>query len=165
MRNSLFTSNILSRLSEGDLFEVLGPVQSADLVRIDGKPNEEGVPRQIFQSAGWNGWPHDDEEDDYDICLIDLGHAFLDDAAPQRIPQPSSLQVPETIFMNHIDHRLDLWRIGIVVRSSSVPFFDRHIVLISVVDLLSSIWATSIYVLYDCGSGQRNGQLFGRHSS
>ena len=83
---------------------------------MDGKPIGEGIPVQLIKSAEWVGWPDEDDDDDEDIRLIDLGEAFSQDAVPERLPQPGGLQAPETIFTGRFDHKLDLWRAGLIVR-------------------------------------------------
>jgi hypothetical protein len=43
--------------------------------------------------------------------------SFLQGAEPTRLAQPPALKVPETIFAESFDHRVDLWRAGCVVSS------------------------------------------------
>ena len=116
VRNLAFTSGRLSHLSEEELFEVLGLPESEELIRLDGESLGEGIPNQLVKSAEWVGWPDGDDEDDEDIRIIDLGEAFIQDAVPERLAQPGGLQVPETIFTGRFDYRLDLWRVGLIVR-------------------------------------------------
>lgn len=99
-----------------ELFEILGLPESEELIRLDGEPLGEGIPKQLIKSSQWVGWPDEDDEDDDDIRVIDLGEAFYKDAVPKRLAQPSGLQVPETIFADKFDYRLDLWRAGLIVR-------------------------------------------------
>lgn len=67
----------------------------------------------LTKAAEWVDWIDDDEED---LRIIDLGEAFLHGVETKKLAQPSSLRAPETIFTGSFDHRLDLWRAGIVVR-------------------------------------------------
>ena len=60
----------------------------------------------------WDDWIDEDEED---IRVIDLGEARLQVAAQKKLAQPGSLRAPEHIFTDSFDHRIDLWRAGIVV--------------------------------------------------
>lgn len=83
---------------------------------MDGKPLGEGVPRQIVKSTEWTGWPYEDDDDDEDVRLIDLGEAFTREDIPENLAQPGGLQAPETIFTDQFDYRLDLWRAGLIVR-------------------------------------------------
>ena len=55
-------------------------------------------------------------QDEEDLRIIDFREAFLQGAEPTRLAQPDTLRAPETIFTDHFDYRLDLWRAGIVVR-------------------------------------------------
>ena len=84
-----------------------------ELARLDGKPLDKALPRQLVKAADWINWI---DEDDEDLRIIDLGEAFLQGAKIQTLAQPSSLQPPETIFTSSFDYRIDLWRAGIVVR-------------------------------------------------
>ena len=103
-------------MSEEELFEILGPSESEEVIRVDGKPLGEGVPRQIVKSTEWTGWPYEDDDDDEDVRLIDLGEAFTREDIPENLAQPGGLQAPETIFTDQFDYRLDLWRAGLIVR-------------------------------------------------
>lgn len=116
IRNLVFTGTHLSHLSEEELFEVLGPLESEKVAREDGEPLGKGVPNQLVQSAGWVGWPDDKDEDDEDIRIIDLGEGFIQEDVPEKLAQPGDLQAPETIFSDRFDYRLDLWRAGLIVR-------------------------------------------------
>ena len=103
-------------MSEEELFEVLGPSGTEEVIRVDGRPLGEGVPRQLIKSTEWIGWPYEDDEEDEDIRLIDLGEAFIRERIPEKLAQPGGLQAPETIFTDKFDYRLDLWRAGLIVR-------------------------------------------------
>jgi len=116
MKNLAFYNGRLSRLSEEELFEALGPPNPEKLARLDGKPLGQGIPTELVESALWTGWPLDDEEDDENIRIIDLGEAFDNNAAPKTLAQPGGLQAPESIFIGKFDYKHDLWRVGLVVR-------------------------------------------------
>ena len=116
MKNLAFHNGRLSHLAEEELFEALGHPEPEDLIRLDGEPLGPGIPIQIVESARWTGWPLDDDEDDENIRVIDLGEAFNQDTVPEKLAQPGGLQAPETIFTGRFDHRQDLWRVGLVVR-------------------------------------------------
>lgn len=82
---------------------MLGLPEQEELIRVDGAPPDNGVPKYLIKSAEWAGWPserseHDDDDDDdddldeddeEDICLIDLGEAFPHDDIPEKLAQPS----------------------------------------------------------------------------
>ena len=112
-RNICFTCSRLLQMNTEDLFDVLGAPELEVLARLDGKPLEQSVPRHLVKTAGWDNWTDEDEED---LRIIDFGEAFLQGAEPTGLAQPDALRAPETIFTNHLDCRLDLWRAGIVVR-------------------------------------------------
>ncbi len=109
----------MSQTTKKDVFDVLGGPESEELARLDGKPLEDSLPKQLVKIAGWDNWTDQDEED---LRIIDFGEAFLQGAEPTRLAQPDALRAPETIFTSKFDCRLDLWRAGIVVRRlRSVP--------------------------------------------
>jgi serine/threonine-protein kinase SRPK3 len=106
----------MSRLSEKELVEILGPPESESVTRVDARALEEGVPRHLVKTTEWTGWPDDDDDEDENIRLIDLGEAFTRENMPAELAQPGGLQAPETIFTDKFDYRLDLWRAGLIVR-------------------------------------------------
>jgi serine/threonine-protein kinase SRPK3 len=118
--NVAFTCNGLSRLTEEELFKVLGAPKSEKLARRNGKPLDEGVPNQLVKVAGWVSWI---DEDDEDLRIFDLGEGFLKGAEPKMLAQPRDLKAPETIFTDSYDYRLDLWRAGIMVRTLRLKTF------------------------------------------
>lgn len=83
---------------------------------MDGEALGEGIPNELVKSTEWEGWPDLDDEDDEDIRIFDLGEAFSQNAVPETLAQPEGLQAPETIFTGNFDHRIDLWRAGLIVR-------------------------------------------------
>lgn len=112
-RNIAFTCNSLSNATEEQLFEVLGSPEIEPLARIDGKPLEVGLPTQLVKAAEWVDWI---DEDDEDLRVLDFGESFFQGKEPKKLAQPGSLRVPETIFTDSFDHRVDLWRTGCMVR-------------------------------------------------
>lgn len=111
-RNLAFSCTHLSDATEEQLFEVIGSPEIEPLVRIDGMPLENGLPTQLVKAAEWVDWI---DEDDEDIRLFDLRESFLHGKEPAKLAQPGTLRVPETIFTNSFDYRVDLWRIGCMV--------------------------------------------------
>ncbi|KFY92653.1 hypothetical protein V500_04103 [Pseudogymnoascus sp. VKM F-4518 (FW-2643)] len=122
-RNIAFTCNNLSDCSdEESLLKVVGPPEIEPLARIDGAPLRPGLPSQLVKAAEWDDWI---DEYDEDIRLLDFGQSFTQGAEPERIAQPGALRVPETIFTDRFDYRLDLWRVGIAIYSlvrGGLPF-------------------------------------------
>jgi serine/threonine-protein kinase SRPK3 len=141
--NVAFTCNGLSQLTEEKLFEVLGAPKSEELVRQDGKPLDEGVPNQLVKTAGWDNWV---EEDDEDLRIFDLGEAFLKGAEPKILAQPRQLKVPETIFTDSYDYRLDLWRAGIMVRILRLRLLGRDTNIWA--DIHIPVWRKTISILW-----------------
>lgn len=108
-----FTSSRLSRYSKTELFEAIGAPEWEEVKRVDGKPLDKGLPRQLVKKVEWTNWIDEDEED---IRIFDLGEAFVQGKEHKKLAQPGHLQVPETIFTDSFDYRVDLWRAGAVVR-------------------------------------------------
>ncbi|KAJ5520961.1 kinase-like protein [Penicillium fimorum] len=111
-RNIAFTCNNLLNSPDKKFLAVLGPPKVEPLARIDGTPLDNGLPTQLVKAAGWVEWTDEDEED---IRLLDMGESFLPGEKPEKLAQPSNLRVPEIIFNDRFDYRLDLWRAGCMV--------------------------------------------------
>ena len=103
----------MSKATKEDLFSVLGQPEVEDLVRLDGQPIKDSLPKQLVNVAAWEDWIEEYEED---LRVIDLGEAFKHGEEPERPALPHALRVPESIFTDTVDYRQDLWRIGVVVR-------------------------------------------------
>ena len=112
-RNIAFTCTRLWNLTKEELLVTLGSPKYEPLTRIDGAPLENGLPSQLVKAADWTEWIDEDEED---IRLFDFGESFFHGHEPDKLAQPGPLRVPETIFTDSFDYRVDLWRAGSVVR-------------------------------------------------
>ncbi|KAK2590413.1 hypothetical protein QQS21_011900 [Conoideocrella luteorostrata] len=110
--NVVFAASKLSHLSQDALFDIVGHPESVALVRIDGGPLSDGMPKQLIRNISWAEWVDEDEED---IRLIDWGEAFKHGKEPARLAQPRDLKAPEIIFTGHFDYRVDLWRVGCMI--------------------------------------------------
>ncbi|OJJ30824.1 hypothetical protein ASPWEDRAFT_54195 [Aspergillus wentii DTO 134E9] len=113
-RNIAFSCNNLSKATEEELFAVLGSPGTEPLARIDGAVLEKGLPTQLVKAAKWVDWI---DEDDEDIRLLDVGESFRQGEEPERLAQPGPLRVPETLFTDSFDYRIDLWRAGCMIYS------------------------------------------------
>lgn len=114
--NVVFTTSFLRGSLKEDAFEVLGEPETAELVRRDGAPLRENLPKRLVEKACWTGWCHEDEED---LRFVDVAQMFPLSSPPSYLPQPCDLRAPETILDTVFDHRNDLWRLGCIVRYSS----------------------------------------------
>ncbi|RAK92428.1 kinase-like protein [Aspergillus costaricaensis CBS 115574] len=120
--NVAFSCSNLSNATKDELFEVLGLPEVEDLVRLDGQPLGNGLPKHIVKVADWENWVDEDEED---IRILDFGEAFLQGNEPKVLAQPGQLRVPELIFTDCFDYRVDLWRAGCMIHAfifGSYPF-------------------------------------------
>ncbi|KAJ5962603.1 hypothetical protein N7501_007544 [Penicillium viridicatum] len=111
-RNIAFSCTHLSKQTEEQLFDVLGFPEIEPLKRIDGTPLGNELPAQLIKAAEWTEWI---DEDDEDIRLLDFGESFYQGQEPPKLAQPGSLRVPETIFTDCFDYRVDLWRTGCMI--------------------------------------------------
>ena len=102
----------LSTATKSALFKVLGAPEPKKLTHLDGTPLGESLPKHLIPSAQWSDWADEDNED---LRILDFGESFLQGAEPERLAQPVPLRVPEIIFAEPFDHRVDLWRAGCVV--------------------------------------------------
>ena len=112
-RNIAFSCTNLLNTTEEQLFDILGFPEIEPLARIDGTPLENRLPTQLVKAAEWDKWV---DEDDEEIRLLDIGESFLQGEEPEKLAQPGTLRVPETILTDCFDYRVDLWRTGCMVR-------------------------------------------------
>ena len=103
-RNIAFTCGQLPQTTKEDFFSVLGQPEVEYLVRLDGQPIRKGLPKQLVNVAAWVNWIEEYEED---LRLIDFGEAFIHGEEPERLAQPNALRVPESIFTDTFDYRMD----------------------------------------------------------
>ncbi|KOS38318.1 hypothetical protein ACN38_g10875 [Penicillium nordicum] len=145
-RNVAFTCNKVLKSPGQELFDVLGSPKTEPLALIDGTPLDKGLPTQLVKAAEWVDWIDEDEED---IRLLDFGESFLEGEQPEKLAQPSNLRVPETIFTDRFDYRLDLWRAGCMIYAflfTIYPFWhfgeDESLVsqMIGFVERLPVVW-------------------------
>lgn len=117
-----FKAEYLSKMTKEKLFEVLGAPSVGNVARVDGQPLADGIPHYLVGSATWDGWV---SECDEDFRLLDFGECFVLGREPEIITQPGGLMPPETVLTEGYDYRVDLWRVGIVVRFT-VPIILRE---------------------------------------
>ncbi|GLB05372.1 hypothetical protein AtubIFM57258_000652 [Aspergillus tubingensis] len=120
--NIAFNCTNLSHATKEELFAVLGSPEVEELARLDGKPLDNSLPKQLVRSAEWETWVDEDEEN---IRILDFGEAFLQGNEPKVLAQPGQLRVPELIFTDSFDYHVDLWRAGCMIHAfifGSYPF-------------------------------------------
>lgn len=101
-------------MDKKQLIDVIGSPQREPLSRVDGHPLEPNKPRELTETAPWDGWVDEDKES---IRLIDFGESFFCEIDSRNISQSSDQKVPESIFEKRLDYKADLWRAGIIVRN------------------------------------------------
>ncbi|KAJ5088289.1 hypothetical protein N7456_011905 [Penicillium angulare] len=111
-RNIAFTCSNLWYKTEDELFSVIGYPEVEPLARLDGTPLGDELPKQLVKAADWTEWIEEDEED---IRVFDFGESFFHGQEPENLAQPGSLRVPETIFTDKFDYRVDLCRTGYMI--------------------------------------------------
>ncbi|KAJ5384087.1 hypothetical protein N7517_001998 [Penicillium concentricum] len=108
--NIAFTfRNSLRNATEKEVFGAMGSPHVFPLERWDGVPLSKGLPKDIVQSAQWNGYL---DADEYDIRLIGFGKSFVRGEEPDKLKQPVHQRSPEIIMGDKLDCRLDLWHTG-----------------------------------------------------
>ncbi|RAK99538.1 kinase-like protein [Aspergillus ibericus CBS 121593] len=120
--NVAFSASHLSKASKEVLLEVIGAPEAEEVTRIDGEPLDQGLPKHLIKAASWVDWIDEDEED---LRILDFGESFLQGKEPTKLAQPGHLRVPETIFTECFDYRVDLWRAGCMIYSfafAAYPF-------------------------------------------
>lgn len=110
--NIAFRSTNLSEATIERILEILGEPYFEELERLDGKPLDYGLPKYIVEAADWDKWLFEEKED---LCILDLGEAFIEGSETERLAQPGALQAPETFFIGRFDHTVDLWSAGCMV--------------------------------------------------
>ena len=89
------------KLSNKAFIKKLGKLETAELLRVDGSPPDDYLPKQLVGAAEWDGWIDEDEED---IRLIDAGESFrVGDRIPSSKDQVGVLRPPETLFEETFD--------------------------------------------------------------
>ncbi|KAJ5286763.1 hypothetical protein N7478_002449 [Penicillium angulare] len=111
-RNIAFTCSNLWHKTEDELFSVIGCPEVEPLARLDGTPLGDELPKELVKAAEWTEWIEDDEED---IRIFDFEEIFFHGQEPEKLAQPGLLSVPETIFTDTFDDRVDLCRIGYMI--------------------------------------------------
>ncbi|KAG6035965.1 hypothetical protein E4U41_005881 [Claviceps citrina] len=109
--NVVFTVSGIGSLSEDELLHLMEPPETNESIR-QGGIDEIPVSTPLVRTADWYEWIDDDRED---IRVIDWGEAFKHGQVPDRLNQPKVLRAPETMFAGPFDHRVDLWRAGIII--------------------------------------------------
>ncbi|KAL4911993.1 kinase-like domain-containing protein [Aspergillus aurantiobrunneus] len=141
-RNIAFTCYNLLNITEEKLLGVLGFPEIEPLARIDGTSLEDGLPNQLVKAADWVEWI---DEDDEEIRLLDIGESFVQGEEPEKLAQPGMLQVPETIFGDRFDYRIDLWRTGCTIYSfllTAYPFWylgENEAVIFQMIDFVDRL--------------------------
>lgn len=103
----------LDRVTEDAFFEMLGKPEIGRVQRRDGKDHEFGVPEYIVKPTSYRTHLWNSAQS---IKIIDLGESFLCPAVPHTLHTPLSVRAPEVIFQDKIDHHVDLWSMGCMVR-------------------------------------------------
>lgn len=130
--------------------QIIGQPETAELLCMDGSPLSPAFPKELVRAAQWDCWTDEDEED---IRLIDMGESFRLESNLSCLAQPSELRAPETFFTGKFDYRVDLWRVGCIVRT--FPFSNVQISTLTVIRFThyfllhthSNIWAKTMFLL------------------
>lgn len=141
--NIAFTCSHLSTATEEEIFSVIGYPEIEPLARVDGTPLKNGLPTQLVRAAEWVDWI---DEDDEEIRLLDIGESFVQGHEPSQLAQPGPLKVPETIFMERFDYRVDLWRTGCMVcRATLSNLVEPVLIARQILDLCFLVHCVSFW--------------------
>ncbi|OQE02758.1 hypothetical protein PENVUL_c039G07836 [Penicillium vulpinum] len=99
-------------VTDDKIFEAMGLPQVVPLERCDRMPLSEGLPKELVQSAQWNGYL---EEAEFDIRLIGFGKSSLYGQESDKVKQAVHLRCPETIMGGKHLYHTDLWHAGCFV--------------------------------------------------
>lgn len=111
--NVAFTCKSLLNDDDDDLLDLISEIYVAKPWPDNPLPSPH-LPKQLVQTARWNTWEDETEED---IRLVDWGSAFPvgETVLAEAMMQPIDLRSPETFFIGWFDHRHDVWRAGCVI--------------------------------------------------
>ncbi|KAJ5626710.1 hypothetical protein N7528_004137 [Penicillium herquei] len=101
-----------------------------------------GLPTQLVKAAEWDEWI---DEKNQDIRLFGFGESFFQGQEPEKLAQPGFLMVPETIFTDSFDYRVDLWRTGCTIYSflfTTWPFYylgEDEVLVFQMIDFVEKL--------------------------
>lgn len=119
-RNLAFTVPTLDSLDEEGFLQKVGTPKIGTVTSDDERPLELNIPKYLVRPASL---PVDVNSSSPSIKIIDYGEVFLNNNAPKTIHTPLVFRAPEAIFGDTLDHRVDLWSMGCMVRSNRPPFY------------------------------------------
>jgi serine/threonine-protein kinase SRPK3 len=119
--NVAFAAGNLPKMDKKQLINVIGSPKTEPLSRVDGHSLEPNKPRELTETAPWDGWVDEEKEP---IRLIDFGESFFREIDSRNISQPLDQKVPESIFEKRLDYKADLWRAGIIVRNHCSVYLE-----------------------------------------
>lgn len=90
------------------------------VTRVDGKPVEHNLPTHLVRPALFR---IKELLSSPVVKIIDFGEAFLNSDAPSTLHTPLSVRAPEVVFGDPLDHRVDLWSAGCLVRKTTYESF------------------------------------------
>ncbi|OAA82324.1 Protein kinase-like domain protein [Akanthomyces lecanii RCEF 1005] len=98
--NIVFSFRNMAKLSRKAFIKKLGKLETAELLRVDGSPPDDYLPKQLVGAAEWDGWIDEDEED---IRFIDAGESFRvgDRISSTRDANPTTTEL-ETDFKERV---------------------------------------------------------------
>ncbi|KAF2277201.1 serine protein kinase [Westerdykella ornata] len=123
IRNLAFTIPSTHSLPEEEFLRKLGEPETGLIRRTDGKPLEPGMPNYLVRPTSY---PADLSLSSHLIKIVDFGESFLSNDVPDTLHTPLPVRVPEVIFGDKLDYRVDLWSMGCMLFELVVgqPPFD-----------------------------------------
>lgn len=107
----------LDSLDESQILERLGKPDTSSIKSTDGKALTSNFPPYLVDRVSPGGKYLRESLLNFPMAkIIDFGESFFNDQAPTTLHTPLVVRAPEAIFQDQIDHRVDLWSTGCLVR-------------------------------------------------
>ena len=113
VRNLAFALPNMDSLSEEEFLQKLKKPETGAVRRKTGKPLEPSIPEYLVRPACFSVDLHLPLPP---VKIIDFGESFLTAHPPDQLHTPLAVRAPECIFQDRLDHRVDLWSMGCMVR-------------------------------------------------
>jgi serine/threonine-protein kinase SRPK3 len=116
----VLASDRLAHLTEDEITDMFGDADPPYLERLDGKPIEEGMPRQEHMSVEWPAL-RPIFDDNLSIRILDFAASFRHDQPLAKPACAKGFGAPELYFADSYDFRIDLYSAGLLVGAARKP--------------------------------------------
>lgn len=112
-RNVVLKDTQSGVISERELIDRLGPPETREVTRDDGRPLEPGIPSYLVWPVSLKMATKSNQKPE--VRVVDFGEAFTPPDKPETLRTPLALRAPEVLFEDKWDHRADLWSAACLV--------------------------------------------------